>query len=141
MPIDIYVKPGIVENIHMGVTCSPEEIQVYTSLFREFRDVFAWSSEEMLGIDPSKFVHEIPTYPGAKPMRQRLCLVHPQKATTIKEEVEKLLNMGFIYPIPLTYWVSNIVPIDKKHGTIRVCVDYRDINRACLKENYPSLYR
>ena len=49
MPIDISIKPGVVKNIHVGLTCSPEEIQVYTNLFREFRDVFAWSYEECLG--------------------------------------------------------------------------------------------
>ena len=38
----------------------------------------------------------------------------------------------------MTDWVSNIFPITKKQGTIRVCVDYRDINKACLKDNYPS---
>eukprot|EP00253_Pinus_taeda_P016318 PITA_16318 len=70
----------------------------------------------MLSIDPSIVVHEIPTYPRAKPVRQRLCPVHPQKATTIKAEVKKLLKVGFIYPIPLTDWVSNIVPVDKKQA-------------------------
>ena len=50
--------------------------------------------------------------------------MHPRKAAAIKAEVEKLLKAGFIYSIPLTKWVSNIIPIDKKQGTIRVCVDY-----------------
>eukprot|EP00253_Pinus_taeda_P008686 PITA_08686 len=92
----------------------------------------------MPGIDPSIIVHEIPTYPGAKLVRQRLCPVHPRKAVTIKADVEKLLKAGFIYPIPLTDWVSNIVPVDKKQGTIHVYVDYRNINRACPKYNYPT---
>lgn len=35
-------------------------------------------------------------------------------------------------------WVSNIVPVTMKQGTIRVCVDYRDLNKACLKDNYPT---
>lgn len=100
--------------------------------------MFAWSYEEIPGIDPSIVVHEIPTYLGVKPVHQRLRPMHPRKAAAIKAEVEKLLNIGFIYPIPLTEWVSNIVPVDKKQGTIRVCVDYRDINRTCPKDNYPT---
>jgi hypothetical protein len=68
IPIDISVKPGIVENVNIGTSCSPEEIVTYTSLFKEFRDIFAWSYEEMSGIDPSIVVHEIKTYPGAKPV-------------------------------------------------------------------------
>ena len=70
MPIDISVKMGIVENFHIGVTCSPDEIKLYTHLFQEFSDVFAWSYEEIFGIDPSIVVHEIPTYPNAKPVYQ-----------------------------------------------------------------------
>jgi hypothetical protein len=138
IPIDISVKPGIVENVHIGTSCSPDEIVTYTSLFKEFRDIFAWSYEEMSGTDPSIVVHEIKTYPGAKPVQQRLHPVHPRKAATIKLEVEKLLKAGFIYPVALTEWVSNPVPIDKKGGSIRVCVDYRDINKACPKDNFPT---
>jgi hypothetical protein len=40
--------------------------------------------------------------------------------------------------VALTNWVSNLVPIDKNQGTIRVCVDYRDINKACPKDNFPT---
>jgi hypothetical protein len=68
IPIDISVKPGIVENVHIGASCSPEEIVTYTALFKEFRDVFAWSYEEMPGIDLAIVVHEIKMYLGAKPI-------------------------------------------------------------------------
>ena len=34
-------------------------------------------------------------------------------------------------------WVANIVPIPKKDGKVRMCVDYRDLNRASLKDNFP----
>ena len=37
-------------------------------------------------------------------------------------------------------WVSNIVPINKKQGTIRVCIDFRDLNKACPKDNFPTLH-
>ena len=92
----------------------------------------------MSGIDSSIVEHEIKMYPDVKPIRQRLRQVHPKKATAIKSEVEKLLHAGFIYPVPLTDWVSNIVLVMKKQGTIRVCVDYRDVNQACPKDNYPT---
>jgi hypothetical protein len=41
IPIDISIKPGIVENVHIGASCSPDGIIAYTSLFKEFRDIFA----------------------------------------------------------------------------------------------------
>jgi hypothetical protein len=92
----------------------------------------------MSGIDPAIVVHEIKTYLGAKPVRQHLHPIHPRKVTAIKLEVEKLLKASFIYPVALKEWVSNPVPIDKKGGSIRVCFDYRDINKAYPKENFPT---
>ena len=68
----------------------------------------------MLGIDPSIVVHEIKTYPTAKPIRKKLRQVHPWKATAIKAKIEKLLKAGFIYPVPLTEWVLNVVCVNKK---------------------------
>jgi hypothetical protein len=66
--IDISIKEGVMESINLGANCTPEEVVSYIALFKEFRDVFAWSYKEMPGIDPSIFVHEIKTYPDAKPV-------------------------------------------------------------------------
>jgi hypothetical protein len=68
----------------------------------------------MPGIDPRVVEHEIMTYPDTKPVRQNLCSVNPRKVAIIKAEVEKLLKASFIYPIQLTQWVSNLVPVNKK---------------------------
>jgi hypothetical protein len=102
IPLDISIKPGIVENVHIGASCSPDELVTYKSLFKEFHDVFAWSYEEMPGIDPDIVIHEIKTYPDAKPVQQLLRPVHPRKEAAIKLEVEKILKVGFIYPVALT---------------------------------------
>ena len=92
----------------------------------------------MPGIDTSIVEHTINMYPDVKPVRQRLHPVDPKRAAAIKEEVDFFLRAGFIYPVPLTEWVSNIVPVMKKQVTIRVCVDYRDVNISCPKDNYPT---
>ena len=82
--------------------CSPEEIAIYTTLFKEFHDMFSWSCEEIPGIDPSIVKHEIQTYHDAKPVQQKIRPVNPHKVAVVKAEVEKLLKVGFIYPIALT---------------------------------------
>ena len=56
----------------------------------------------------------------------------------IKAEIEKLLNAGFIYPVPLTEWVSNPIPVDKKQGMIHICTDFHDLNHAYPKDNFPT---
>ena len=137
IPINIFVNPDVMENIYIGANCSPKEIVIYTALFKEFRDVFAWSYEEMPGIDPSIVEHEIWIYPDAKPIQQKLRPVNPRKVAAMNAKVEKMLKDGFIYPIALMKWVSNPVPIDKKQGTIRVCTNFRDLNKSCPKDNYP----
>jgi hypothetical protein len=91
----------------------------------------------MSGIDPIIVKHEIKTYLNTKPVRKHLIVVNPRKAPTIKENIEKFLNVGFIYPIHLTEWVSNPIPLYKKQGTIHVCMDFRDLNKACLEDNFP----
>lgn len=100
--------------------------------------MFVWSCEEMLGIDPSIVEHETKFYPNAKPVRKKLCPVNPRKAETIKFEVEKLLNACFIYPLLLSEWVSNPVLINKNKGNLHVCMDFRDLNKACPKDNLPT---
>jgi hypothetical protein len=112
--IDISVKPKVVQSITIGEKCTQEEITLYKALFTKFHNIFSWSYEEMLDIDPRIVVHEIKTYVGAKPVKQKLHQIHPKKAVTIKAAVEKLLKDGFIYSVPLTKWVSNIVPVTKK---------------------------
>ena len=102
LPINISRNPSVMENVFVEADCSPGEIQIYTDLFKEFSNVFAWSYEEMSGINPKIVEHEITMYPDAKPVRQKIRLVNPKKAAAIKVEVEKLLKFGFIYPIHLT---------------------------------------
>jgi hypothetical protein len=82
--IDISIKEGVVENINLGANCTPDEVVSYTTLFKEFCDVFTWSYEEMPGIDPSIVIHEIKTYRDVKPVRQNLRPVHPKKIVAIK---------------------------------------------------------
>ena len=55
----------------------------------------------------------------------------------IKEEVKKQLDAGFLEVAKYPQWVANIVSIPKKDGKVRMCVDYRDLNRASPKDNFP----
>jgi hypothetical protein len=69
IPINISQNPSVMENVFIGADFSPEEVQIYIDLFKEFHDIFAWSYEEMPSIDPKIVEHEIITYPDAKPVR------------------------------------------------------------------------
>jgi hypothetical protein len=55
----------------------------------------------------------------------------------IEKEVKKLLDAKIIVPLRYSEWVANLVPVRKKNGEIRLCVDFRNMNRCSLKDNYP----
>ena len=69
IPINISHDPGKIENVHIGADCSLDEIKEYTELFKEFRDILAWSYKEMPSIDPHIVKHEIKTYLNANLIR------------------------------------------------------------------------
>lgn len=56
----------------------------------------------------------------------------------MQQELTKLREGGIIKPIRHSSWVSNLVPVKKKNGDIRLCVDFRNLNVASLKDNYSS---
>ena len=58
----------------------------------------------------------------------------------IKEKVKKQLDAGFLEVAKYLKWVANIVSIPKKDGKVRMCVDYRDMNWASSKDNFPLPY-
>ena len=75
------------------------EKQSYVSLLSEFSDVFAWSSSDLTGISPHLGEHRIDLVEGEVPVRQRQYTLNPRYSLMIKEEIERLLEAGFIYPV------------------------------------------
>ena len=61
----------------------------------------------------------------------------PDVALKIKEEVQKQIAAGFIRVSIYPEWVANVVPVSKKDGRVRMCVDYRDLNKASPKDDFP----
>ena len=97
-------------------------------------DVFS-RSEFDLGCT-SLLQHSIETR-GKGPVRQGLRR-HPMAyLPKIDEYVENMLENGIIRPMPGSEWVSNVVLVRKKDGTLRYCVDYRGLNAVTQKANYP----
>ena len=48
-----------------------------------------------------------------------------------------MYKAGIIVPIRFSDWISNLVLVCKKTGEIRLCIDFRNLNKASLKDNYP----
>ena len=106
------------------------------TLLNEFKEIFAWSYQDMPGLDTEIVVHKIPVKSWPL-VRQALQRMKSEIILKIKEEIEKQLKVGFLTTIAYSDWVTNIVPMPKKDEKVRMCIDYRDLNWASLKDNFP----
>ena len=135
------INLGNDENPHLikiGSTLNEKEQKDIQELFiMEFQEVFAWSYEDMPGIDPEITQHHIHTHDHMVPIKQKLRRMRTEWLLKIKEEVTTQLKVGFIKPVHQAKWVANVVPVPKKDGKVRVCADFRDLNKACPKDDFP----
>ena len=67
--------------------------------------------------------------------------MNPNYAAKVKDEIDKLLRVGFIQPVKWATWLSPIVVVPKKNGKIRVCVDYHKINVATVTDGFPLPFK
>jgi len=91
----------------------------------------------MRGIDPKNCIHHIYIKQSARLVRQPQQRMNPSLKEIFKKEFQKLLNVNFMYLISNSQWVSPLVIIPKKNGKWRVCIDYKELNKATLKHLFP----
>jgi len=106
-------------------------------LLKEYRDCFSWDYNEKPGLKREVVESKLPIRPDKKPVKQILRRFAPQILPKIKKEIERLLKCRFIRTARYVDWLANVVPVKKKNGTIRVCIDFRDLNLATPKDEYP----
>jgi hypothetical protein len=114
---------------------SREQRVEYDELLKEFADVFAWTYEDLRTYDTSIVVHKIPLKEEAKPFRQKLRQINPTLLPIMEKEIKNILDVHIIVPLRYSEWVSNLVPVRKKNGEIRLCVYFRNPNRSSKKDN------
>ncbi|XP_073121471.1 uncharacterized protein [Henckelia pumila] len=100
-------------------------------------DVFAWSVQELRGIKPAVMEHKLNLLSGVRPVKQKKRHFRPDKDKVIKEEIGEFLGVGHIREVKFPTWLSNVVLVPKSLGRWRMCVDFRDLNKACPKDCYP----
>ncbi|XP_070035316.1 uncharacterized protein [Nicotiana tomentosiformis] len=113
-----------------------EEEEIIKTLFA-YKDVFAWSYDDMPGLSTDLVAHKLPTDPTFPPVKQKLRKFKTDMSVKIKEEITKQLEAKVIRVTHYPTWLANVVPVPKKDGKTRVCVDYRDLNKASPKDNFP----
>ena len=100
-------------------------------------DVFAWSHEDMAGIDLSVITHRLNVCPSSKPVQQKKMVFAPERDNAIKDKVQKLMVAKFFQEVYYLDWLANVVMVKKANGKWRMCVNFTDLNKACPKDSYP----
>ena len=135
--VDLGIDPQKLRPNSISSKFLEEEKAELILLLKEFRDIFAWEYCEMPGLDLGLVVHTLNVDPKAKPVAQLAKVFHTEIEKQIVKEVQKLLAADFIKPIQHLQWLSNFFPLKKKNGQIQCCVDFRNLNRVCPKDEFP----
>ena len=131
----IEISPG--KSLYISSDLDPSQQEQLVNLSQNHLDAFAWGYEDMKGILPETCTHHIYIQDGARIIQQPQRRMNPALRDVVKEELQKLLSANFIYLISDSQWVSLLVIIPKKNVKWRVCVDYRELNKATQKDHFP----
>ncbi|XP_072058281.1 uncharacterized protein [Arachis hypogaea] len=116
----------------------PHELkEPLVEMIRANRDLFAWTSADMPGIDPKIMSHHLAVKSEARPVAQRRRKMSRERAEEVARQTASLLEAGFIREVDYSTWLSNVVLVKKHNGKWRMCVDYSDLNKACPKDCFP----
>ena len=100
----------------------------------EFSEVFP---KELLGLPPEREVEfSIELVPGTNPASIAPYRMAPLELRELKVQLQDLLDKGFIRP-STSPWGAPVLFVKKKDGSLRMCVDYRQLNKVTIKNKYP----
>ncbi|XP_010676986.1 uncharacterized protein LOC104892696 [Beta vulgaris subsp. vulgaris] len=125
------------QTVKIGAALSPDVRQQIIDFLKANADCFAWSHEDVTGIDPDVITHRLNVDPNHKPVKQKRRKFAPERNQIINDEVQKLIDTGKVREVKYPDWLANVVVVGKKNGKWRVCIDFTDLNKACPKDSFP----
>nr|GEV56484.1 putative ribonuclease H-like domain-containing protein [Tanacetum cinerariifolium] len=138
--IQVAIHPEYREQtIAIGSTLTERGRKELCSMLRRNFDIFAWKPADMTRVPWNIAEHRLNIRKGCLPVRQKKRGQAPERNREIHEEVEKLVNVGIMKEVHYHSWLSNPVMVKKHDDSWRMCVDFKDLNKACPKDGYPLL--
>nr|GEX80161.1 hypothetical protein [Tanacetum cinerariifolium] len=121
---DIIIGMDWLANHHAVIVCDEKIMQI------SFGDEVLLAQEDLPGLPPTRYVEfQIDLVPGAVPVARAPCILAPS-------ELQELSDKGFIRPSS-SPWGALILFVKKKYGSFQMCIDYRELNKLTIKNQYP----
>jgi hypothetical protein len=123
--------------VTIGANLNPEEEKAIIQFLNRNKDVFTWSAKDLQGVDRDIIEHALETDERIAPKKQKLQKMSEEKVKAVEAKVQRLQDMKVIREAKYPVWLANTVPVKKKNGKWRMCVDFTDLNKACKKDDFP----
>jgi hypothetical protein len=128
----ILPEPSSVKALGGDVVVDQVELR---ALLDQYKDVFPEGLPP--GMPPKRnVVHPIPLEPGTKPVYRPMYRLSPRRRRNAKKQVKYLLEKGLVQPSN-SPWGAPILFVPKPNGKLRMCCDFRMLNRATIKNKFP----
>ncbi|GJY81917.1 reverse transcriptase domain-containing protein [Tanacetum coccineum] len=136
--VKVAINPEYPKQIVMiGFTLTEEGRNKLCGLLQRNLDIFAWKLADMTGVPRHIAEHRLNTREGCSPVRQKKRRQAADRNQAIQEEVGKLVEAGIMKEVHYHDWLSNPVMVKKNDDSWRMCVYFKDLNKACPKDGYP----
>ncbi|XP_071700676.1 uncharacterized protein [Rutidosis leptorrhynchoides] len=125
------------QKIKVGCNVSADTKKQIEQLLVQYMDVFAWCKNDMTGVPRHIAEHGLNINPDLKLVVQKRRGMATDRAKWLCKEVTKLVAAGILREVQYQSWIANPVLVKKSDGSWRMCVDFKDLNKARPKDNYP----
>ncbi|XP_057454815.1 uncharacterized protein LOC130746263 [Lotus japonicus] len=115
--------------LKIGSRLSKNQEDRLITLLGDNLDLFAWTINDVPGIDPSVITHKLGIRPGAKPVMQARRRMSEEKDKAVQVETNKLMKALFIREVQYPTWLANVVMFREANGKWRMCTDYTSLSK------------
>jgi hypothetical protein len=125
------------QRVLLGSQLSDDQEKTLLRFSFNNKDVFAWSANDLCGVNRNVIENSLNVDPSFRPRKQRLRKMSEDKAEGARNEVKRLLSAGVIREVKYLEWLANTVMVKKANGKWRMCIDFTYLNKACPKDEFP----
>jgi hypothetical protein len=123
----------------LGSQLSGEHEKTLLRFLFNNKEVFAWTTNDLCGVNRDAIEHSLNVDPTFRPRKQRLRKMSDDKAEGTRNKVKRLLSADVTREVTYPEWLANNVMVKKANGKWRMCIDFIDLNKTCPKDDFPLL--